>query len=90
MQVDDTVPGLLKGRRADCWAVAVVASGNEMGLTRAQWTALSQAERRARCQAAKARLHEVRPDCFVDTAAELLAVLDGIEARLTAGGRPHD
>jgi phosphonoacetaldehyde hydrolase len=31
VKVDDTVPGLLEGRHADCWTVAVVASGNEMG-----------------------------------------------------------
>ncbi len=42
VKVDDTVPGLLEGRHADCWTVAVVASGNEMGLTLAQWTALSR------------------------------------------------
>jgi len=90
VKVDDTVPGLLEGRHADCWTVAVVASGNGMGLTLAQWTALSEPERAARRQAAVARLREARPDFFVDTVAELPAVLDEIEARLAAGGRPRD
>ena len=84
------MPGLLEGRHADCWTVAVVASGNEMGLTLAQWTALSEPERAARRQAATARLREARPDFFVDTVADLPAVLDEIEARLAAGGRPRD
>lgn len=90
VKVDDTVPGLLEGRHADCWTVAVVASGNEMGLTLAQWTALSEPERAARRQAATARLREARPDFFVDTVADLPAVLDEIEARLAAGGRRRD
>jgi phosphonoacetaldehyde hydrolase len=90
VKVDDTVPGLMEGRHADCWTVAVVASGNEMGLTLAEWDALSNAERHARRQAATARLREARPDYFVDTVAELPAVLDVIEGRLAAGERPGD
>ena len=90
VKVDDTVPGLMEGRHADCWTVAVVASGNEMGLTLAEWDALSNAERHARRQAATARLREARPDFLVDTVAELPVVLEEIETRLAAGARPGD
>jgi phosphonoacetaldehyde hydrolase len=86
----DTVPGLLEGRHADCWTVTVAASGIEMGLAQAQWKALPTAQREARRQVAMTRLHEARPDFFLDTVAELPAVLDAIEARLAAGGWPCD
>jgi len=90
VKVDDTVPGLMEGRHADCWTVGVLASGNEMGLTLAEWDALSNAEREARRQAASARLREARPDFLVDTVAELPVVLEEIETRLAAGARPRD
>ncbi len=33
VKVDDTVPGILEGRRAGMWTVALVCSGNALGLT---------------------------------------------------------
>jgi phosphonoacetaldehyde hydrolase len=88
VKVDDTVPGLMEGRHAGCWTVAVVASGNEVGLSAEAWDALppaGQAERRA---LASTRLAAARPDYTIDTVAELLPVLDAIERRLAAGERP--
>jgi glycogen operon protein len=43
VKVDDTVPGLLEGRHAGCWTVAVTASGNEPGLSAQAWQALGEA-----------------------------------------------
>jgi phosphonoacetaldehyde hydrolase len=88
VKVDDTVPGLLEGRHAGCWTVAVLASGNETGLTLAAWRGLSAAERSERRQAASERLAEARPDYEIDTVAELLPVLDAIERRLALGEGP--
>ena len=88
VKVDDTVPGLMEGRHAGCWTVAVLVSGNEMGLTPAQWQALSATEQSARREQAEARLADARADYAVDTVAELPAVLDRIERRLMAGERP--
>jgi phosphonoacetaldehyde hydrolase len=84
VKVDDTVPGLLEGRHAGCWTVAVVASGNEMGLSLAQWQALSPDEQASRRDAATRRLSEAQPDFVIDTVATLPAVLDEIERRLQA------
>jgi phosphonoacetaldehyde hydrolase len=88
VKVDDTVPGLLEGRHAGCWTVAVVVSGNEMGLTLPVWQALSRDEQAQRRAAARTRLAEAMPDYCVDTVAELPAVLDRIESRLSEGGPP--
>lgn len=88
VKVDDTVPGLMEGRHAGCWTVAVLVSGNEMGLTAEQWAAASPAEQtRWRSQAAE-RLAVAKPDYEVDTVADLPAALDAIEQRLQAGERP--
>ena len=88
VKVDDTVPGLLEGRHAGCWTVAVIVSGNEMGLTPAEWAALTPAEQSARRDQAEARLSAAQADEVVDTVADLPAVLDRIQRRLAAGERP--
>jgi len=41
VKVDDTVPGILEGRRAGMWTVALVCSGNALGLTWEGYRALS-------------------------------------------------
>jgi phosphonoacetaldehyde hydrolase len=89
VKVDDTVPGLLEGRHAGCWTVAVLASGNETGLTLAQWQALSHTEQHDRRLAARRRVDEARPDYTIDTVAGLREVLHDIERRLAEGERPR-
>jgi phosphonoacetaldehyde hydrolase len=89
VKVDDTVPGLLEGRHAGCWTVAVLVSGNEVGLTAAQWAALSRDEQAARRLQAAGKLADARPDYSVDTVAELPQVLDEIDDRLARGERPQ-
>jgi phosphonoacetaldehyde hydrolase len=88
VKVDDTVPGLLEGRHAGCWSVAVLASGNELGLTAAEWRDADRAERERGRALAKARLADGQPDYAIDTVADLPAVLDAIEVRLSRGERP--
>jgi phosphonoacetaldehyde hydrolase len=88
VKVDDTVPGLMEGRNAGCWTVAIIASGNEMGLTLAEWDALDATERVERRGKAAGRLAVAQPDYSIDTVAELPGVLDAIERRMAAGVRP--
>lgn len=89
VKVDDTVPGLLEGRHAGCWTVAVLASGNEMGLTEPAWQALSDAQRASARAAAAGGLAAGHADFAIDTVADLPAVLDEIEHRLAADERPR-
>ena len=90
VKVDDTVPGLMEGRHAGCWTVAVVVSGNEIGLTPAQWQALPPAQQASLRTRATQRLESAGADYVIDTVAALPAVLDRIESRLAAGERPPD
>lgn len=88
VKVDDTVPGLMEGRHAGCWTVGVLASGNEVGLTEAQWGGLDASARNGLREKARARLEEAHPDFWVDTVAELPGILSTIDARLANNERP--
>jgi phosphonoacetaldehyde hydrolase len=88
VKVDDTLPGLMEGKHAGCWTVAVTASGNEVGLSLPDWRALDAAEQAKRTAAAGDRLGAARPDYTVATIADLLPVIDDITRRLRAGERP--
>jgi phosphonoacetaldehyde hydrolase len=89
IKVDDTVPGLMEGRHAGCWTVGVLASGNEVGLTEAQWRTLDDTARSALREKARARLTKAQPDFWVDTVAELPGIIETIDAQLARQGRPQ-
>jgi phosphonoacetaldehyde hydrolase len=88
LKVDDTLPGLMEGKHAGCWTVAVTASGNEVGLSLDQWRALEPAEQAQRLAAAADRLGAARPDYVIASVADLVPVVDAIERRLLGGERP--
>jgi phosphonoacetaldehyde hydrolase len=88
IKVDDTVPGLQEGRHAGTWTVGVLASGNEVGLSHAAWSALDDASRAVRLQRARVRLSAADPDYLISSLDELPGVVETIERRLTAGDRP--
>jgi phosphonoacetaldehyde hydrolase len=89
IKVDDTVPGLMEGRHAGCWTVAVAASGNATGLSLEQWTALGAAERHQVLQRAHLTLDAARPDFIVESVADLPAVIPRIEALMREGAGPR-
>jgi phosphonoacetaldehyde hydrolase len=88
VKVDDTVPGLMEGRHAGCWTVGVLASGNEVGLTEAQWEALDPAQQQVLREKARQRLMQATPDFWVDTVSELPGLMGQIDQRLAQGMRP--
>ncbi len=86
--VDDTVPGLEAGLNAGMWTVGVAKSGNELGLSLAEITALAPADYQRRLAAAYDRLCRAGAHYVVDSVADLLPVIDDIDARLAGGERP--
>lgn len=89
VKVDDTVPGILEGRSAGMWTVALTCSGNALGLTYEQYRALP-AEKLNQERARIAQMFEgSRPHYLIDTINELPQVLDEINARLTRGETPQ-
>ena len=77
VKVDDAEAGIAEGRAAGCFTVGVSASGNGMGLSRAELAALEPAERRARLGVAETRLKAAGADLVIETVADLVRALDG-------------
>ena len=67
---------------------AVLASGNEVGLTEAQWEALDPAQQQVLREKARQRLMQATPDFWVDTVSELPGLMGQIDQRLAQGMRP--
>ncbi len=88
VKVDDTEPGIAEGRAAGTWTVGVSVSGNAMGLSEAEWSALDADERAARRELASAILKDAGSDYVIDSVADLMPVIEDIEARLALGARP--
>ncbi|MBS7700598.1 MULTISPECIES: phosphonoacetaldehyde hydrolase [unclassified Chelatococcus] len=86
--VDDSPTGLVAARAAGMWAVGIIASGNEVGLSLADWLALDDAEQAARREAARIALNGAGAHFTIDTIADLSPVIAAINARLLAGDKP--
>lgn len=88
VKVDDTVAGVAAGRNAGAWSIGVVASGNEVGLSREGLERLDTDRRDARLQSAAKRLTDAGAHYLVETIAELPAVVARINERLASGVGP--
>ncbi|OEC59846.1 phosphonoacetaldehyde hydrolase [Pseudomonas sp. ENNP23] len=89
VKVDDTWPGILEGRRAGMWTVALTCSGNALGLTWEQFKALSPTELERARQRIGQLFEGARPHYLIDTIADLPKVIDAINARLARGEMPQ-
>jgi phosphonoacetaldehyde hydrolase len=89
VKVDDTAPGIAEGVNAGTWTVGVTASGNEVGLSLAEWTALSKRDQRAANEKAAGVLDAAGADYVIETVAQLPTILDLIAERLAAGEKPR-
>jgi phosphonoacetaldehyde hydrolase len=88
VKIDDTVPGVEEGLNAGMWSVGLAMSGNEVGLPLEAMLALPAAERAARRQRAYTRMYQAGAHYVVDSIADVMPVLDDIEARLKRGEAP--
>ncbi len=89
VKVDDTVPGILEGRSAGMWTVALVCSGNALGLTYEQYQALEPEKLAAERRRIQALFAGSRPHYLIDTINELPQVIADIDRRLAAGEMPQ-
>lgn len=88
VKVDDTVPGIEEGLNAGMWTIAVSTSGNEVGLSVADWNALETDDRQRRRDAAARRLAQAGAHYVVDSIAEIESCIDDIEDRIAFGDQP--
>jgi phosphonoacetaldehyde hydrolase len=89
IKVDDTLPGIEEGKAFGCWTVGVAVSGNTLGLSLGELNQLTTNESENLKNQARIRLHEMRPDYVIDTAADLMPIIDQINQRLDEGEKPN-
>lgn len=85
VKVDDAEVGIAEGLAAGTWVVGVAASGNALGLSRADYNALNPDDRAARVAAARERLLAAGAHQVIDTVADLPAALAQLPLDLPAG-----
>ena len=88
VKVDDTVPGVEEGLNSGMWTIGLAVSGNEVGLSLADWKALPVAEQETRRRRAYERMTMAGAHYVVDTIAEMLPCFNDVEARLARGEKP--
>lgn len=89
VKVDDTVPGIIEGRSAGMWTVALMMSGNGLGLSYDQYARLSRGQLAERRRQIQAMFEPSGPHFLIDTIADLPKVIADIERRMAAGERPQ-
>jgi phosphonoacetaldehyde hydrolase len=88
VKIDDTEPGILEGLAAGTWTVGVSISGNCVGLSAEEWAATPEEEQAGLRAAAEAQLLGVGAHFVIDSIADLMPVIDEIEARMERGEKP--
>ncbi len=88
IKVGDTPIDIAEAKAAGTWAVSIVATGNEIGLSQDALAALSKEEREQRFHAAHAKFKSLGADYIIDSVADLPSVIDHINQRLANGERP--
>ena len=88
VKIGDTVPDIEEGLNAGMWTIAVVKTGNEMGLREAEIAQLDPATFKSRREQAYRRLAQAAPHYIVDSIADCDKVMDDINCRLGRGERP--
>ncbi|ARU86782.1 phosphonoacetaldehyde hydrolase [Pseudomonas sp. M30-35] len=89
VKVDDTEPGIVEGRAAGMWTVALRFSGNFLGLDWEQFNALSAEKLEAERLRIDGLFAACRPHYLIDTISQLPAVIEEINARLARGETPQ-
>jgi phosphonoacetaldehyde hydrolase len=89
IKVDDTAPGFAEGLAAGTWVVGVSLSGNEVGLSPAEIAKADPATVAELNARARAVLYDAGAHHVIDTVADLMPVVDRVEAMIAAGEAPR-
>jgi phosphonoacetaldehyde hydrolase len=88
VKVDDTRPGIEEGLNGGMWTIGLAISGNEIGLSLADWKKLPKGDQARMREGAYTRMYQSGAHYVVDTIADILPCLDDIDERLARGERP--
>jgi phosphonoacetaldehyde hydrolase len=76
VKVDDTIVGIEAAANAHCRSVAVIGSGNSLGLTELQYLELTEVERESLSSPVRQQFEQAGADYVIDTVADLMEVLE--------------
>jgi phosphonoacetaldehyde hydrolase len=88
VKIGDTVVDVEEGLNGGMWSVGITATGNEVGLGAQEWLALPETERTRLRAAAEDKLLRAGAHYVCASLAEVLPILDDIDARLARGEKP--
>ena len=88
VKVDDTVTGIEEGLNAGMWTIGLSVSGNEVGLSLADWQACAAGDQTRLRARAEDKLRRSGAHYVADTIADLIPCMDDIQARVAGGEKP--
>lgn len=88
VKIGDTLSDIAEGRNAGMWTIGVLRTGNMAGLSEEAWAQLPEPEKRELLRNAEAAMRQHHAHYVVETAAEILPILDRIAEQLGEGIRP--
>lgn len=88
VKIDDTIPGVEEGLNAGMWTIGLAISGNEVGLSLADWEALPKEEQEIKRERAYRRMLQSGAHYVVDSIADIMPCIEDIEERLRVGDKP--
>ena len=88
VKIGDTPSDIAEGLSAGMWTIGVTTTGNEVGLSLAEWLALNPVAQSSLGEVAAAKLLAAGAHYVVDSTADSLPIFDEINQRLARGERP--
>jgi len=88
VKLGDTIADIEEGLNAGMWTIGVSQTGNEMGLSHDELTALTPSDRAARTEAATARLARAGAHYVAHGIRECIPLINEIGRRLMRGEKP--
>ena len=88
VKIGDTVADIEEGLNAGMWTVGVTRTGNELGLPAAETAALDPEILKQRLSEIETRFRQAGVHYVVESAADVLPVIEDINARLAKGQLP--
>lgn len=83
VKVDDTAVGIEAGRHAGSWTIGISTSGNGVGLSIAELSALPASARKELIDSAAHKMLQAGAHFVIESVAEMLPILDEIESRMS-------
>jgi len=89
VKIGDTDSDITEGRNAGMWTIGVTRSGNAVGLSEQDWSALAPPEQQMLLNKAERELRAAGAHYTAETVAHTLPILEEIERRIADGECPR-